>query len=56
MPTTEPERHVKASPLATAALIVGTCLSVATTCGPNAAFSCSRVRKKSARSRSSMFT
>lgn len=34
MPTTEPERHVKASPLATAALIIGTCLSVATTCGP----------------------
>ena len=31
-------------------------ISVATTCGPNAALSESRVRKKSARSRSSMFT
>src|SRR3954454_15476301 len=31
-------------------------ISVATTCGPNASFSESRVRKKSARSRSSMFT
>src|SRR3954447_9010162 len=31
-------------------------ISVATTCGPNAAFSDSSVRKKSARSRSSMFT
>ena len=31
-------------------------ISVATTCGPNAAFSESRQRKKSARSRSSMFT
>ena len=31
-------------------------ISVATTCGPNALFSCSSVRKKSARSRSSMFT
>ena len=31
-------------------------ISVATTCGPNAAFRESSVRKKSARSRSSMFT
>ncbi len=31
-------------------------ISVATTCGPNAPFSCSSVRKKSARSRSSMVT
>ena len=31
-------------------------ISVATTCGPKAPFSCSSVRKKSARSRSSMFT
>ena len=31
-------------------------ISVATTCGPKAALSDSSVRKKSARSRSSMFT